>query len=271
MGAADANHESGQKTGHEPHEVLLPNKYLPIDAKVGQRLEVFLYFDSEDRPIATTLRPYIQLGEFAVLKVSDINHIGAFLDWGLEKDLFVPFREQNKRMDIGRRYAVYLLEDKISGRLTASAKIDKFLEKDKIELEEDQEVDLLVCGHSDIGINVIINNRYKGLVYDDTVYDDVHVGERRKGYIAKVREDGKVDVSFQKRGVAAIDENAGRLLTILNENDGFIGLTDKSNVDDISITVQMSKRNFKKAVGALYKKRMIVMEEDGIRLVGEKR
>ncbi len=247
--------------------VLLPNKYITSEMKVGQLVDVFLYFDSEDRPIATTLTPKVQLGEFAYLEVKETTQFGSFVDWGLEKDLFVPFREQKRKMIAGRHYIVFLYIDGQTDRLTGSAKLEQFFEVDKVKVNEGDKVSLLVWEHSDIGIKVIVNNCYKGLVYDDSVYEDVNIGDRKDGYVAKVREDKKLDITFQAHGLRAIDVNTERILTALKENEGYLPLNDKSSPDEVSTGLQMSKKSFKKAIGALYKGRQINIESDGIRLL----
>ena len=199
-------------------DVLLPNKYVPREFEIGQELAVFVYLDHEERPVATTLVPYIQLNEFGWLRVNYINEFGAFIDWGLEKDLFVPFKEQARPMEQGKRYLVYLYMDEKTNRLTASSKTNQFLDNENITVAVHEEVDIIVSHITDIGINVIINEKHKGLAYKDEVYAEVKPGQRMKGYIKNIRPDGKIDVSLQKIGVEAIEPGAEKILKIVRCN-----------------------------------------------------
>jgi predicted RNA-binding protein (virulence factor B family) len=250
----------------EEEVVLLPHRYIPPTLVVGDEVDVFIYLDSEDRLIATTQKPKIQLNQFACLEVKDVNKVGAFLDWGLDKDLMVPFSEQKRNMKKGESYLVYLFLDEESNRLVATSKIEPFLEKETIELSEGEEVDLLIGESSDIGVNVIINNRYKGLIYHNEIFHNIYSGDRTKGYIKAVREDRKIDVSLQQQGFKNIDRTAEILLQKLKANEGYLDLHDDSDPGEIMVRLQMSKKSFKKAVGLLYKKRLIVLEPQGIRL-----
>jgi predicted RNA-binding protein (virulence factor B family) len=252
---------------NEDNDVLLPKKYIPDNAIVGDDIEVFIYRDSEDRVIATTLEPKIQLNEFACLQVRSVTGIGAFLDWGLEKDLFVPFREQNKKMEEGKWYVVFLYLDEETDRLVGSCKINRYFEKENINLEIGQEVDLLVFEETDMGLNVIINQKYKGLLYENEIFQRIKIGTSTKGYIKNIREDNRVDVSLQKQGYENIEPNAERILEKLKANNGFLDVTDKSDANYIMYQLEMSKKTFKKAVGALYRQRIIRIEDDGIYLV----
>lgn len=251
---------------NETEEVLLPNKYVPAEYHIGDDMTVFIYLDHEERPVATTLKPLIKLNEFAVLKVNYTNQFGAFLDWGLEKDLFVPFKEQARPMEKGKRYIVYLYIDDKTNRLVASSKINQFLKQEEIDLEKNQEVDLMVSHITDAGINVIINGTYKGLAYKNEVYQTVSPGYKTKGYIKTIRPDGKIDVSFQKLGVEVIDDSSQKVLDELKQNNGFLPLNDDSHPEEIKTVLQMSKKTFKKAIGSLYKQKQIVIKEDGIYL-----
>ena len=253
----------------EGNEVLLPNKYVPGGMKVGDEISVFIFKDSEDRITATTIVPLIMLNEFAVLEVVDINPVGAFLDWGLEKDLLVPYSEQNERMNIGKSYPVYLFLDKDSQRLVATCKTNKYLEAEDISVKNGQEVDLLICNPTDLGINVIINNLHRGLLYDNELFQAVTPGERIKGYIKLVRPYNKIDVSLQKQGYINVEPNSKKILEKLKENNGFMNLTDKTDPIIILAKLEMSKKVFKKAIGALYKQKLIRIEKDGIYLVTE--
>lgn len=251
----------------EENDVLLPKKYVPEDAIVGDDIEVFIYKDSEDRVIATTLEPKIQLNQFACLQVMAVTGIGAFLDWGLEKDLFVPFREQNKKMEEGKWYVVFLYLDEETDRLVASCKVNRYFEKENIDLKIGQEVDLLVFEETDMGMNVIINSKYKGLIYENEIFQRIKIGTQTKGYVKNIREDKRIDVSLQKQGYENIEPNAERILTKLKSNNGFLDINDKSDANYVMYQLEMSKKTFKKAVGALYRQRLIRLEEDGIYLV----
>ncbi|MDW3194209.1 MAG: S1-like domain-containing RNA-binding protein [Cytophagales bacterium] len=253
----------GDESGNE---VLLPNKYVPANAKIGKTLDVFVYMDSEDRPIATTLRPFIQLGEFACLRVKDVSGVGAFLDWGLEKDLLVPFREQKDKMRVGKSYIVYLRLDEVTQRLVATAKLHKVFDKATNALEEGQEVDLIIGEGTEIGIEVVINHRYRGMLYRNEIFQDVMFGDPIKGFIKQVREDGKIDVSLRKTGMDNLEEGAQKILDELKANDGYLPLHDKSDPEDIQFQLEMSKKNFKRSLGTLYKKKLVVLEKDGVRL-----
>lgn len=253
----------------EEDDVLLPQKYVPEGLAPGDEIEVFVYTDSEDWPVATTQKPKAALHEFAFLQVKEVAPFGAFLDWGLDKDLLAPFAEQSKKMERGKHYLVYLLLDEQTDRLIASSKLSKFLETENIELGEGQEVDLLIGPQTDIGYNAIINNRYRGLLYKSDLFRPVQAGERTKAYVKTIRPDKKIDLTLQKPGYAHVEPNAEKILQILKKNNGFLGLHDKSDPEEVSTRLQMSKKTFKKAIGALYKQRLIRIEEDGVYLVGE--
>jgi len=248
-------------------DVLLPNKYVPNDFTIGEDLTVFVYLDHEERPVATTLKPSITLNSFAVLKVNYINKFGAFLNWGMEKDLFVPFKEQARPMEKDKRYIVTMYLDKQTGRLAASSKINQFLDKEPLDIEVGQEVDLMVSHITEIGINVIINGKFRGLAYQNEVFETVSPGYKTKGYIKTIRPDGKIDVSFQKQGFEAIDDSAQQVLEALKQNDGVLRLNDNSHPEEIKSVLKMSKKTFKKAIGSLYKQKLIDINNEGIQLV----
>jgi uncharacterized protein len=252
---------------NEKYDVLLPNKYVPADFEIGGDITVFVYLDHEERPVATTLKPKITLNEFAVLKVNYTNQFGAFLDWGLEKDLFVPFKEQARVMEKDKRYVVHLFFDEQSKRLVASSKINQFFKHEDHNFEKNDEVDLMVSHITELGINVIINQRYKGLAYANEVFTSISPGYKTKGYIKAVRPDGKIDVSFQKQGHEVIDEVAQLVLNCLKDNNGHLKLNDNSHPEEIKLILGMSKKNFKKAIGSLYKQKLIDINNDGINLV----
>jgi len=251
----------------EENDVLLPNKYMAENAQVDDEIEVFVYNDSEDRLIATNLTPKFTLNEFAFLQVKDVNRFGAFLDWGLEKEILVPFSEQNQRMEIDRWYIVRLLLDEKTNRLVASNKLHKFIETDFISVEIGEEVDLLVFERTDLGYKVIINNVHQGLIYANEIFKELNVGETLSGFVKNIREDGKIDISIQKQGYQNVEPNAMKILEILKEKEGFLPLTDKSQPEDIYSQLEMSKKTFKKAIGGLYKRKLIRFTEEGIYLL----
>jgi uncharacterized protein len=253
----------------DPEEILLPQKYVPERTQVGDTLSVFIYRDSEDRLIATTLRPKACVGDFAFLRVVDTNKYGVFLDWGLEKDLFVPFSEQNRKMVKGQSYVVKVILDDRSDRIIASARIERFLKYIPEDLEENQAVDLLPFEHTDLGIKTVINGQYLGMLYHNELFQPVRLGENLRGYIKKIRADYKIDLSLSKTGYDEVLDSKETLWQKLKENKGFLPLTDKSNPEVIYDQLQMSKKNFKRAVGGLFKERKILLQDDGIYLLSE--
>ena len=255
----------------EENEVLLPNAYIKEGWAIGDEVEVFVFTDSEDRPTATTVVPKIKLDDFALLKVNEVNNIGAFLDWGLPKDLFVPFKEQKTKMREDKHYVVTMYLDYESERLVASSKIDSFLEFEDIHLTEGQEVEIIIYERTPLGFNCIINKLYKGLIYENEVFRNLNIGEHTIGYIKTVRDDNKIDVSLQKVGYVAQDENQEKILNILRGDAGYIGLTDKSKPEEIYEELKMSKKAFKKAIGGLYKQKLVWLKKDGIYLTKEGR
>lgn len=250
----------------EDGEILLPAKYLPAHYQLGDRLRVFVYRDSEDRIIATTLEPKAKVGDFAALTAKDVTNYGAFLDWGLEKDLFVPFSNQRDKMQPGRTYTVYLYLDENSDRIVATAKYEKFLNTDAPQLSEGQEVDLLVAGFTDLGIKVIINNQYLGILYKNEVFRPLQLGEKTRGFIRKIREDNKIDVSLQKAGYEEVPDAADQVLQKLKAAGGKLALSDKSSPEEIYAALGMSKKTFKKAIGSLYREGQITLSETNIQL-----
>lgn len=253
----------------EGEEVLLPNQYITDDMQVGDQIKVFVYLDSEDRPVATTQTPKIIRNEFAFLEVKDVSEYGAFLDWGLIKDLFVPFREQPKPMEIGEWHVVFLYLDQKTQRLLASAKIDKFLETDRLTVSEGEEVDVLVWQKTDLGYNVVVNQYHKGLIYANEVFQPLEIGDSLKGYVKKIREENKLDISLQKTGYEVVEPVAKQILEELKKGRGFLNLSDNSSPEDIYQRLKISKKVFKKAIGGLYKQGIIRIKEDGIYLIGE--
>jgi uncharacterized protein len=248
-------------------EILLPSKWLPNNCAPGDKLEVFLYFDSNDRIIATTIKPAITVNQFGMLRVVDVNNVGAFLDMGLDKDLLVPYREQKMRMEVGKHYLVFVYLDEETNRIAASAKIEQFLDLTEHDYKVGQEVDLIIWSITDIGFKAIINHKHEGLLYKNEVFQSLRAGQHVKGYINNIREDEKIDLTLQKAGYEKIDEFSQSILEILRKRDGFLPITDKSNANEIYSIFKMSKKNFKKSIGALYKKRLIAILEDGIKLL----
>jgi len=250
----------------EGTEILLPNKYVPENVQVDQSIEVFCYLDHEERPVATTLRPLVIRDQFAFLKVAQVNKFGAFLNWGLEKQLMVPFKEQRIRLEEGRSCVVHCFMDEQTFRLVASTKLDKFLKKEGNTYKENDEVSLLISRKTDIGWEVIIDNEYKGLLFFSDVFRAIKIGDSCTGFIKKVREDGKIDVALEPIGIKILGAAAGRILNELKDKGGFLPLHDKSPPSDIKEMLQMSKKAFKKGVGVLYKQREIELLPDGIQL-----
>lgn len=251
----------------EGNDILLPTKYIQEDFQIGDKVDVFVYKDHEQRWIATTLRPYVMVNEFAYLKVRDSSAIGAFLEWGVEKDLFVPFKEQRQKLEAGRYYVVYIYIDEITERIAASTKLNRYFQNDQIDIEPGSEVDLLIYEATPLGYNAIINQQYKGLIYHDEVFQPIQIGMKMRGFIKLIREDGGIDISLQAKGVKRLEEGAERILAKLATQKGFLKLHDKSTPDDITRELNMSKKNFKKSVGILYKLKKISLEEEGIRLI----
>lgn len=252
--------------GDEDGEILLPKRYVPEGTKPGDILNVFIYLDMEERLVATTLQPYVQVGEFACLEVAWVNQFGAFLNWGLMKDLFVPFREQKMKMQKGKRYVVYVHLDEESYRIVASAKVEHFLSTEKPDYQPGQEVEVLVWQRTDLGYKVIVENKFSGMLYHNEIFQPLEVGMRLAAFIKQVRPDGKIDLVLQQAGARKVDDFSEVLWQYIKDNDGFTPLNDKTDAEVIYHTFGVSKKTFKKAVGELYKKRRIVLKEDGIHL-----
>jgi predicted RNA-binding protein (virulence factor B family) len=260
--------EPGLYLGNEAgDEVLLPNKYKPESFEIGDSLNVFVYLDHEERPVATNLEPYVKLHDFGYLCCSDVNEYGAFMDWGLEKQLFVPFKEQARPMKIGSWYIVYLYLDEKTNRLTGSSKTNKFLNNDEVKLDMFDEVDIMVTHLTDKGANVIVNGKHKGLIYVEDIFEDIRSGDRLKAYVKKVRDDNKIDIVLQTPGYKSIEPNANYILDELKAAGGFMPIHDKSNPELIKNELGLSKKSFKKAIGSLYRDKQIIIKEDGIELV----
>ncbi|WP_072530305.1 CvfB family protein [Bacteroides ilei] len=253
--------------GDEDGEILLPKRYVPEGCKPGDVLNVFIYLDMDERLVATTLDPYVQVGEFACLEVAWVNQFGAFLDWGLMKDLFVPFREQKAKMQKGGRYIVHVHLDDESYRIVASAKVEHYLSKEKPTYKPGEEVHILVWQRTDLGYKVIVDNRFSGMLFHNEIFQPLEMGMQMKAFVKHVREDGKIDLVLQRSGARNVEDFAEVLLQFIKDNNGYTSVNDKTDAETIYQTFGVSKKTFKKAVGDLYKKRLIILEPDGIRLV----
>ncbi len=247
-------------------EILLPSRYVPKGCKPGDVLDVFIYLDQDEKPVATTEKPLAKVGDFACLEVAWTNQYGAFLRWGPMKDLFCPFREQKIRMVKGAHYIVYVTVDEETYRLMATAKVEKWLAQEPPRYSHGDEVSLLVWQKTDLGFKVIIDNRYSGLVYEDQIFRPIRTGDRLKGYIDHVRQDGKIDVTIQPTGRRQTEEFSEVLLRYLQDNGGHCDLGDKSPAELIADRFKVSKKTFKKAVGDLYRRRLITINDQGIAL-----
>ena len=252
--------------GGEEGEILLPTRYVPEGCQVGDMLNVFLYLDIDERLIATTLTPLVQVGQFACLEVAWVNQFGAFLNWGLMKDLFVPFSEQKMKMQVGRKYVIHAHLDDESYRIVASAKVERYLSKDIPDYAPGTEVDILIWQKTELGFKAIIDNKHSGLLYENEIFCTLETGMQMRAFVKQVREDGKVDLILQKPGFEKIDDFSKTLLDYIKEHGGRIHLNDKSPAEDIYDTFGVSKKTFKKGVGDLYKKRLISLQENGITL-----
>ena len=253
--------------GEKEGEILMPIRYVPANCQVGDFVDVFLYLDSEDRPIATTETPFAQVGEFTMLRVKSVNKIGTFLDWGIMKDLLVPFREQKVTMTEGRSYLVFIYVDEESNRIVASAKLGKFLDKSIPDYTVGQEVNLVIESETDLGYKAIINNSHWGILYENEVFEQLAKGLKIKGYIKKIRPDNKIDLSLHPLGYEKVDPLTQMILDELKKEGGFIAVSDKSEAEEVYRVFGISKKSFKQAIGALYKRRIISISPDGIRLV----
>jgi predicted RNA-binding protein (virulence factor B family) len=248
-------------------QVLVPKKFVPKTYEIGQNIDVFLYLDSEDKVIATTQKPFAQIGEFAYLKVAALSEYGAFLDWGLDKDLFLPFGEQHKTIEEGRSYLVYVHANKADERIVASSKVDKFLDKTPADYEVGEQVNLIIGGSTDLGFKAIINNKHWGVIYENEVFQKLRFGQTLTGFIKTLRSDGKIDLVLQKGSQQELDKQAIQIMNKLAKADGFLPLHDKTDADVIYAQLAMSKKAFKRSIGGLFKGGQITIEKDGIRLV----
>ncbi len=254
----------------EGDSILLPLKYVPKDVNIGDTIRVFVYTDSEDRPVATTLEPLGILGDFVFLKATDVTSFGTFMDWGLEKDLLVPKSEQQDRMVPGKKYVTKICFDDKTGRVFGTTKISMHCDKNINDLKTGQKVDLLIYSFTKIGIMAVINNRHIGMLYINEIYQDLSIGNTCTGYIMRVREDKKIDLTLKKPGFSSVKESGDTIVHILKKAGGFIPCHDKSSPQEIKRTFSMSKKEFKRAIGGLFKKRILKLEENGIRLATDK-
>lgn len=254
--------------GGDGLEILMPKRYVPEGAKEGDELRVFVYQDSEARLIATNEHPYATVGQFASLRINSVNQVGAFADWGTSKELLIPHREQAQRMEEGRRYLVHIYIDQLSGRIVGTAKLDKYLDNIPPTYEPGQEVEIIVWKPTPMGWKVIIDHKHTGLLYKNQIFQELHSGERLRAWVRGVRDDDKIDLSLQPIGYRQmIDPAEAAILKALHNHDGFMPLTDHSTPELIAYELQMSKKTFKKAIGALYKQQRIRLLNNGIELV----
>lgn len=251
----------------EDNDILLPRKYVTPDMKMSDVLKVFVYNDSEDRMVATTETPYLVVDEFALLKVVDTNRSGAFVYWGLEKDLMVPTNEQKHPMKVGQEYLVFMYLDESTNRLVGSTRIAEFLSNENLKVKERDEVDLMIYEKTDLGFNAIVNNYNKGLIYKNEIFKPVAIGDRFKGYIKTIREDKNIDLSIQPLGLQNLEAAAQQILDHLKKHSGYLNLNDDSSPEDIYNKMQMSKKSFKKGLGILYKQKLVRLEPNGVYLL----
>ena len=253
--------------GDEDGEILLPLKYVPEGSAPGDILNVFIYLDMEERLVATTQQPYAQVGDFACLEVAWVNEYGAFLDWGLMKDLFVPFREQKVKMQKGRRYVVYVDLDEESYRIMGSARVERYLSRERADYLPGDEVEVMVWQRTDLGYKVIVDNKFGGMLYHNEIFQQLATGMKLPAFVKQVRPDGKIDLELQQAGFRKVDDFAEVLLQFIKDKGGRTSINDKTDAETIYDTFGVSKKTFKKAVGDLYKKRLIVLEgEQGMRM-----
>ena len=253
-------------SNEEGDDILLPNKYVPETYKIWDELDVYVYLDHEERPVATTLKPFIELNSFGYLRCTTVADIGAFLDWGLEKELFVPFAQQARPMKKDSWYIVYMYLDEKTNRLAATSKTMKYLSNEQVDVKKFDKVDVLISHITDRGANAIVNGKHRGLIYKEDIFEDIRTGDKLEAWVKKIRPDGKIDIVLQEEGYKSIEPNAQYIFEELQANDGFMPLHDKSAPEDIQTQLGLSKKSFKKAIGTLYRDRKILIKEDGIYL-----
>lgn len=252
--------------GGESGEILLPKRYVDESMEVGDELDVFIYCDSEDRLVATTEKPLIEVGEFGLLKAVEVNRVGAFMEWGLQKDLLVPFREQSQEIRVGGSYVVYAFLDNATKRIVGSTKLNKYVGNRIPRYSEGDTVDILAVHKTDLGYKVIVDNLFWGMIYNNDLFDPLSPGDRIPAYVKTVREDGKIDVTLRERGGERVFQLANRIMGYLREAGGGMTLSDSSSPDEIKAVFQCSKKDFKKALGYLYKKSKILIADGGVTL-----
>lgn len=252
--------------GEEAGEILMPRKYVPEEAEIGDWTDVFIYCDSEDRLVATTELPIVQVGEFGLLKVTSTGNIGAFMDWGVMKELLVPFREQAEPMEEGRYYITYVYLDSITKRIVGSTKLNKYVGNKIPRYAEGDSVDVLIVKRTDLGYKVIVDNLFWGMIYNNDLFDPVEVGDRISAYVKQVRDDGKIDVTIREHGGERVFQLAYRIVGYLRDNGGRMSVCDSSSPEDIKAVFQCSKKDFKKALGYLFKKGKVSIEKTGVSL-----
>lgn len=252
--------------GGESGEILLPKRYVDESMEVGDELDVFIYCDSEDRLVATTEKPLIEVGEFGLLKAVEVNRVGAFMEWGLQKDLLVPFREQSQEIRVGGSYVVYAFLDNATKRIVGSTKLNKYVGNRIPRYSEGDTVDILAVHKTDLGYKVIVDNLFWGMIYNNDLFDPLSPGDRIPAYVKTVREDGKIDVTLRERGGERVFQLANRIMGYLREAGGGMTLSDSSSPDEIKAVFQCSKKDFKKALGYLYKKGKILIADGGVTL-----
>lgn len=252
--------------GGESGEILLPKRYVDESMEVGDELDVFIYCDSEDRLVATTEKPLIEVGEFGLLKAVEVNRVGAFMEWGLQKDLLVPFREQSQEIRVGGSYVVYAFLDNATKRIVGSTKLNKYVGNRIPRYSESDTVDILAVHKTDLGYKVIVDNLFWGMIYNNDLFDPLSPGDRIPAYVKTVREDGKIDVTLRERGGERVFQLANRIMGYLRDAGGEMALSDSSSPDEIKAVFQCSKKDFKKALGYLYKKGKILIADGGVTL-----
>lgn len=248
-------------------EILMPTKWVPQGTRIGDLLNVFVFRDSDDRLIATTVKPLATADTFAFLEAKQVNEVGAFMDWGMDKDLLVPFREQAQRMEPGKSYVVFVYLDEETDRLVGSTKLSRFIIREDIDVQEGDIVDLLVYSETDLGFNAIVNDLYTGLIYKNEIFEKIRIGDKMQGFVKRVREDEKIDLSLQKSGYELVDDVKWKILKLIKEENGFLALNDNSTPEEIKAKLAISKKAFKKAVGALYKERLVKLTDKGVQLI----
>ncbi|NVC95382.1 GntR family transcriptional regulator [Vibrio natriegens] len=253
--------------GDDYGSVLLPNKHVPEGTEIGDKIDVFLYFDSESQLAATIETPVAQVGEWGLMKIEGVNKTGAFVNWGIkDKDLLIPFSEQRTRFSAGQTILVYVYTDKASGRIVGTTKFNKWLDKTPANYEINEQVDLIIAERSQLGYKAIVNGKHWGMIFPSDVFGKLYIGKKLKGFIKQIREDGKIDLALQKVGVAKMDDLSCKIIEQLEKKGGFLPLNDKSSPEAIFEAFRTSKGTYKKTIGGLYKQGKIVIDKDGIRL-----